>query len=292
MTVIQTVGVIGAGQMGGGIAQVSAATGFNVKVYDAFENARETCKGVMTQSLQKFAENGKLTGSVEDVLARISFENDMSSLSEADIVIEAAPENLDLKHKLFTALTPHLNSRALIASNTSSISIARLATFTDRPERFMGMHFFNPVPLMPLVELIRGVATHEDTVTSIRGLSKALGKDCIIAEDQPGFAVNRVLCPMINEAIQVVYEGISTVEDMDKAMKLGTNHPMGPLTLADFIGLDTILSVLDVLYTGFRDSKFRASPLLVKYVEAGWLGRKTGRGFYDYSGDKPVPTHS
>jgi len=223
-------------------------------------------------------------------MARISTGTDYALFGDCDLVIEAATENEDVKRAIFKQLVPHLNDEALIATNTSSISITRLASTTDRPERFIGMHFMNPVPVMKLVEIIRGIATDENTFESVRVLAEKLGKTSATSEDFPAFIVNRILLPMINEAVYTLYEGVGTVEAIDTAMKLGANHPMGPLELADFIGLDTCLAIMNVLYDGLADSKYRPCPLLVKYVEAGWLGRKVGRGFYDYSTDTPVPT--
>jgi 3-hydroxybutyryl-CoA dehydrogenase len=223
-------------------------------------------------------------------LGRIATGTDYAAFGDCDMVIEAATENEAIKHKIFATLTPHLRSDALIASNTSSISITRLATATDRPQKFIGMHFFNPVPMMKLVEIIRGMATDEATFAATAALAKRLGKIAAVAVDSPAFIVNRVLCPMLNEAIFALFEGVGTVESIDAGLKLGANHPMGPLELCDFVGLDTLLAVMRVLYEGFNDSKYRPCPLLVKYVEAGWLGRKSGRGFYDYSQNPPVPT--
>lgn len=288
---ISKIGIIGAGQMGNGIAQVIALAGYNVAINDlkkeAYERALETIDANMGRQIAK--------GMIKDderakALARISFAPTLEAFSDCDLVIEAATEDEDLKHKIFAALCPHLKPTAMLASNTSSISITRLAATTDRPEDFIGMHFMNPVPRMELVELIRGIATEDETFATAKAFIESLGKTTAVAEDFPAFIVNRILLPMINEAVYTLYEGVGTVEAIDKAMKLGAHHPMGPLELADFIGLDTCLAVMQVLYEGLSDSKYRPCPLLVKYVEAGWLGRKTKRGFYDYRGEKPVPT--
>ena len=288
---INKVGIIGAGQMGSGIAQVVATSGYTVALNDlkkeSFERGLESidvsmgrlvAKSVMTEEERALA------------LGRISYAPTMESFFDCDLVIEAATEDEPLKHKIFIALCPYLKPTALLASNTSSISITRLAATTDRPEDFIGMHFMNPVPRMELVELIRGIATEDETFATAKAFVESLGKKTAVAEDFPAFIVNRILLPMINEAVYTLYEGVGTVEAIDKALKLGAHHPMGPLELADFIGLDTCLSVMQVLYEGLSDSKYRPCPLLVKYVEAGWLGRKSKRGFYDYRGEKPVPT--
>ncbi|MEQ1718744.1 MAG: 3-hydroxybutyryl-CoA dehydrogenase [Hyphomicrobium sp.] len=288
---ITKVGIIGAGQMGNGIAHVVALGGYKVVMSDlkreAYDRAMETVRANMTRQVAKgvLKEEDK-----EKALTLISYAPAFDAFSDCDLVIEAATEDEDTKHKIFAALGPHLKPTALLASNTSSISITRLAAATDRPEDFIGMHFMNPVPLMELVELIRGIATEDETFATARAFVESLGKKTAVSEDFPAFIVNRILLPMINEAVYTLYEGVGTVEAIDKAMKLGAHHPMGPLELADFIGLDTCLSVMQVLYEGLSDSKYRPCPLLVKYVEAGWLGRKTKRGFYDYRGDKPVPT--
>jgi 3-hydroxybutyryl-CoA dehydrogenase len=288
---ISKIGIIGAGQMGNGIAHVIALAGYSVAINDlkkeAYERALETIDANMARQIAK--------GTIKDdervkALARISFAPTFEAFSDCDLVIEAATEDEELKHKIFAALCPHLKPTAMLASNTSSISITRLAATTDRPEDFIGMHFMNPVPRMELVELIRGIATEDETFATAKAFIESLGKTTAVAEDFPAFIVNRILLPMINEAVYTLYEGVGTVEAIDKAMKLGAHHPMGPLELADFIGLDTCLSVMQVLYEGLSDSKYRPCPLLVKYVEAGWLGRKTKRGFYDYRGEKPVPT--
>ena len=288
---IKKVGIIGAGQMGNGIAHVCALAGYDVLLHDVNAErikaglatingnmARQITKGLITEEARKTA------------LAHIAAAEKMQLLVDCDLVIESATEKEEVKRKIFTELSPHLKPEAVVATNTSSISITRLAATTDRPERFIGIHFMNPVPLMELVELVRGIATNNETFELAKDFVKKLGKTYAVAEDFPAFMVNRILLPMINEAIYTLYEGVGSVEGIDTAMKLGAHHPMGPLELADFIGLDTCLSVMQVLYEGLADSKYRPCPLLVKYVEAGWLGRKAGRGFYDYRGEKPVPT--
>jgi 3-hydroxybutyryl-CoA dehydrogenase len=288
---IRKVGVIGAGQMGSGIAHVCALADFSVLLNDLSPDrikeglatingnmARQVGKKVITEDARKAA------------LARIAGAETLDALNDCDLVIETATEKEDVKRKIFSALCPLLKPEALLATNTSSISITKLAASTDRPEKFIGIHFMNPVPLMELVELIRGIATGDQTFEICKGFVSKLGKTIAVAEDFPAFIVNRILLPMINEAIYTLYEGVGNVEAIDTAMKLGAHHPMGPLELADFIGLDTCLSVMQVLHEGLADSKYRPCPLLVKYVEAGWLGRKTQRGFYDYRGEKPVPT--
>ena len=288
---IVKVGIIGAGQMGNGIAHVASLAGYKVAINDikkdAYNRAIETIETNMTRQI---AKGGLKEQDRERALARISYAPSLEDFGDCDLVIEAATENEETKHKIFAALCPHLKPTAILASNTSSISITRLAATTDRPEDFIGMHFMNPVPRMELVELIRGIATEDETFATAKTFVESLGKQTAIAEDFPAFIVNRILLPMINEAVYTLYEGVGTVEAIDKAMRLGAHHPMGPLELADFIGLDTCLSVMQVLYEGLSDSKYRPCPLLVKYVEAGWLGRKTKRGFYDYRGEKPVPT--
>lgn len=288
---LQSVGVIGSGQMGRGIAQVCALAHVDVRLYDAQAEIAHAAKKKIAKSLEAAVTKAKLTSEKkQDALARISVVSALTDFTSCDMVIEAVTEDEDVKREVFKELCPHLPPQIILCSNTSSISITRLASATDRPERFMGMHFMNPVPIMPLVELIRGIATENETFTLVEKLVCQLGKTSIVAEDFPAFVVNRILLPMINEAVYTLYEGVGTVTAVDQAMKLGARHPMGPLELADFIGLDTCLSIMHVLYDGLADSKYRPCPLLVKYVEAGWLGRKTGRGFYDYRGDTPVPS--
>ncbi|MGQ2968518.1 3-hydroxybutyryl-CoA dehydrogenase [Rhizobium sp. TH135] len=288
---ISNVGVVGAGQMGCGIAQVSAAAGYKVTIYDLSKERIEAGLATINGNLARQVTNGKITDDQrKEALALISGSSDVNDLAAADLVIEAATEDESVKRKIFAALCPVLKPEALIATNTSSLSITRLASATDRPERFMGIHFMNPVPVMKLVELVRGIATDETTFKTAKEFVSSLDKTITVAEDFPAFIVNRILLPMINEAIYTLYEGVGSVEAIDTAMKLGANHPMGPLQLADFIGLDTCLSIMQVLHEGLSDSKYRPCPLLVKYVEAGWLGRKSGRGFYDYRGEVPVPT--
>jgi 3-hydroxybutyryl-CoA dehydrogenase len=288
---IRTIGVIGAGQMGGGIAHVCALAGYDVRLADVEAKAIEQALGIIDRNLARQVSRGRISESEKaTALKRIKTGTQYDMFGDCDVVIEAATEKEDIKREIFKKLVPRLKSSAIVASNTSSISITRLAAATDRPGRFIGMHFMNPVPVMTLVELIRGIATDEATFQVIRELAVKLGKTPVAAEDFPAFIVNRILLPMINEAVYTLYEGVGTVEAIDTAMRLGANHPMGPLELADFIGLDVCLSVMQVLYEGLADSKYRPCPLLVKYVEAGWLGRKAGRGFYDYRGEKPVPT--
>jgi 3-hydroxybutyryl-CoA dehydrogenase len=288
---IRRIGVIGAGQMGGGIAQVAAQAGYEVFLSDVSRQALDAAIGRIDYFLGRQVQKSALSESDKaGALARIKTGEGMDLFTDCDLVVEAATENEELKRKIFAGLLPSLKPGAIIASNTSSISITRLAAVTDRPERFIGMHFMNPVPAMKLIEIIRGIATEDDTYQAIRGVAEKLGKIPVTAEDFPAFIVNRILLPMINEAVYTLYEGVGTVESIDNAMKLGANHPMGPLALADFIGLDTCLSIMQVLYEGLADSKYRPCPLLVKYVEAGWLGRKVKRGFYDYRGETPVPT--
>ena len=288
---VKTVGIIGAGQMGNGIAHVVALAGYTVALNDLKREAVEKARCVIERNMARQVSRGVITDAeMRSALQRIAVAPDLDAIGEADLVIEAAVEDEAIKRKIFLELCPKLKKSAILATNTSSISITRLASVTDRPEHFIGMHFMNPVPMMQLVELIRGIATEDDTFGQAKGFIESLGKIIAVSEDFPAFIVNRILLPMINEAVYTLYEGVGTVEAIDKAMRLGANHPMGPLELADFIGLDTCLSVMQVLYEGLADSKYRPCPLLVKYVEAGWLGRKTQRGFYDYRGEKPVPT--
>jgi 3-hydroxybutyryl-CoA dehydrogenase len=288
---IKTVGLIGAGQMGTGIAHVVALAGYKIAVNDLKKEAYDQSVALIERNMTRQVNKGLLKeADVKAALKRISFAPNFEALASCDIVIEAATEEEAIKRRIFQELCPKLGPATMLATNTSSISITRLASTTDRADRFIGMHFMNPVPLMQLVELIRGIATEDETFHASRKFVETLGKTIAVSEDFPAFIVNRILLPMINEAVYTLYEGVGTVEGIDKAMKLGAHHPMGPLELADFIGLDTCLSVMQVLYEGLSDSKYRPCPLLVKYVEAGWLGRKTQRGFYDYRGDKPVPT--
>jgi 3-hydroxybutyryl-CoA dehydrogenase len=288
---IRTIGVIGAGQMGNGIAHVAALKGYSVKLVDVDTDQVEKAKETISQNMSRQLKRGVISEAEREAgLKRIATGQNYDLFEDCDIVIEAATENEEIKRDILKKLCPMLKPAAMIASNTSSISITRLAAATDRPARFMGMHFMNPVPVMQLVELIRGLATDDETFASVKDLAEKLGKTVAMAEDFPAFIVNRILLPMINEAVYTLYEGVGSVEAIDTAMRLGANHPMGPLELADFIGLDTCLSVMQVLYEGLADSKYRPCPLLVKYVEAGWLGRKSQRGFYDYSGEKPTPT--
>ncbi|HUE19101.1 MAG TPA: 3-hydroxybutyryl-CoA dehydrogenase [Stellaceae bacterium] len=288
---IKTIGIIGAGQMGAGIAHVAALAGYEVRMGDVDAKALERSLAAIDKNIARQVARGKTTEADKAAaLKRIKTGTGYDLFKDCDFVIEAAVEKEDIKRAIFKQLVPHLKATAIVASNTSSISITRLAASTDRPTRFIGMHFMNPVPVMTLVELIRGIATDEPTFVAVRELAVKLGKTPVAAEDFPAFIVNRILLPMINEAVYTLYEGVGSVEAIDTAMKLGANHPMGPLELADFIGLDTCLSIMQVLHEGLADSKYRPCPLLVKYVEAGWLGRKTQRGFYDYRGEKPVPT--
>ena len=288
---IKKVGVIGAGQMGNGIAHVISLAGYDVALNDLKKEAVDRALGTIGKNMSRQVSKGAINeADMSTALKRISYAPDYEAFADCDLVIEAATEEESIKRRIFIDLCPKLKPDAILASNTSSISITRLASTTDRPERFIGMHFMNPVPLMELVELIRGIATEDDTFATARHFVESLGKTTAVAEDFPAFIVNRILLPMINEAVYTLYEGVGTVDAIDKALKLGAHHPMGPLELADFIGLDVCLSVMQVLYEGLSDSKYRPCPLLVKYVEAGWLGRKTQRGFYDYRGDTPVPT--
>ena len=291
MARIAKVGIIGAGQMGGGIAHVAALAGYDVLLHDLSPDRIEAGIATISGNMARQVHSGKLEDGIRSAaLGRISPAVELSDLAGADLVIEAATEEESVKRKIFAQLCPVLNPEALLATNTSSISITRLAAQTDRPERFIGIHFMNPVPVMKLVELVRGIATEDVTFEAAKAFVTSLDKTVTVAEDFPAFIVNRILLPMINEAIYTLYEGVGSVESIDTAMKLGANHPMGPLQLADFIGLDTCLAIMQVLHDGLSDSKYRPCPLLVKYVEAGWLGRKAGRGFYDYRGETPVPT--
>ncbi|THD77267.1 MAG: 3-hydroxybutyryl-CoA dehydrogenase [Phenylobacterium sp.] len=291
MVQIKQVGVIGAGQMGTGIAHVCALGGYDVLLHDVSRERLDAGMETIKRNLSRQVVRGIIDQAAMDAaLGHIKPAAELQSIGKTDLAIEAATEDEEVKKTIFKALQPHLADKTLLASNTSSISITRLASVTDRPERFIGLHFMNPAPLMKLVEIIRGIATDAPTYETAVEFTKSLGKTTANAEDFPAFIVNRILVPMINEAIYTLYEGVGTVEAIDTAMRLGANHPMGPLELGDFIGLDTVLSIMNVLYDGLSDSKYRPCPLLVKYVEAGWLGRKAGRGFYDYRGETPVPT--
>jgi 3-hydroxybutyryl-CoA dehydrogenase len=288
---IRRVGVIGAGQMGNGIAHVCALAGYDVVLTDVKPEALKKALDTINKNMDRQVKRSVLSEQERDAaIGRIKTSTSVADLKDCDIVIEAATENEQVKRDILKSLAGLLRKNAIIASNTSSISITRLAAATERPEKFIGMHFMNPVPMMELIELIRGLATDEPTFQVVKTMSQRLGKTVAMAEDFPAFIVNRILLPMINEAVYTLYEGVGTVEAIDTAMRLGAHHPMGPLELADFIGLDVCLAVMQVLYDGLADSKYRPCPLLVKYVEAGWLGRKSKRGFYDYTGEKPIPT--
>jgi 3-hydroxybutyryl-CoA dehydrogenase len=288
---IRTVGVVGAGQMGNGIAHVFALAGYEVTMHDISADALTRALATIGKNLDRQVARGKITEADKAAsLGRIGTTTTLTDLGPSDLIIEAATERETVKTAIFEDLQPHLKPETILASNTSSISITRLASRTDRPEKFMGVHFMNPVPVMQLVELIRGIATDEATYATLHAVVKRLGKTAASAEDFPAFIVNRILMPMINEAVYTLYEGVGSVKSIDESLKLGANHPMGPLELADFIGLDTCLAIMNVLHDGLADTKYRPCPLLTKYVEAGWLGRKTQRGFYDYRGETPVPT--
>ncbi|MFY0692798.1 MAG: 3-hydroxybutyryl-CoA dehydrogenase [Paracoccaceae bacterium] len=288
---IQKVGVVGAGQMGNGIAHVLALAGYDVLLNDVSQEALDAALKTIDANMERQASRGKITTDQHhEALGRIKTDLNLPSLGATDLVIEAATERETVKTAIFEDLVPHLQPHTILTSNTSSISITRLASRTDRPEKFMGFHFMNPVPVMQLVELIRGIATDDEAYKACRTVVDNLNKTAASAEDFPGFIVNRILMPMINEAVYTLYEGVGSVSSIDSSMKLGANHPMGPLELADFIGLDTCLAIMNVLHDGLADTKYRPCPLLTKYVEAGWLGRKTQRGFYDYRQDPPVPT--
>ncbi|TBX15489.1 3-hydroxybutyryl-CoA dehydrogenase [Nioella sediminis] len=288
---IQKIGIVGAGQMGNGIAHVCALAGYDVVMNDVSQDSLDKAMALIDRNIERQVSRGKV--SAEDkaaALGRISTTLKLTDLGPSDLIIEAATERETVKQAIFEDLLPHLKPDTILTSNTSSISITRLASRTDRPEKFMGFHFMNPVPVMQLVELIRGIATDEETFVACKAVVDKLGKTAATAEDFPAFIVNRILMPMINEAVYTLYEGVGNVKSIDESMKLGANHPMGPLELADFIGLDTCLAIMNVLHDGLADTKYRPCPLLTKYVEAGWLGRKTQRGFYDYRGETPVPT--
>ncbi|MGC1495861.1 MAG: 3-hydroxybutyryl-CoA dehydrogenase [Sulfitobacter sp.] len=288
---IETVGIVGAGQMGNGIAHVMALAGYDVLLNDVSAESLEKAMEIMAGNMDRQVSREKITSADRDAaMARIRTTQTLSELGQCDLIIESATERETVKQAIFEDLLPHLKPDTILTSNTSSISITRLASRTDRPEKFMGFHFMNPVPVMQLVELIRGIATDEPTFTACKGVVDRLNKTAASSEDFPAFIVNRILMPMINEAVYTLYEGVGNVKSIDDSMKLGANHPMGPLELADFIGLDTCLAIMNVLHDGLADTKYRPCPLLTKYVEAGWLGRKTQRGFYDYRGDTPVPT--
>jgi 3-hydroxybutyryl-CoA dehydrogenase len=288
---IQSIGVVGAGQMGNGIAHVMALAGFDVIITDISQDALDAAIANISKNIDRQVSRGKLSQDEKDAaMARIRTTLTLTDIGPSDLIIEAATERETVKQAIFEDLLPHLLPHTILTSNTSSISITRLASRTDRPEKFMGFHFMNPVPVMQLVELIRGIATNEDTYNACLKVVEKIGKTAASAEDFPAFIVNRILMPMINEAVYTLYEGVGNVRSIDESMKLGANHPMGPLELADFIGLDTCLAIMNVLHDGLADTKYRPCPLLTKYVEAGWLGRKTQRGFYDYRGEVPVPT--
>jgi len=288
---ISKIGVVGAGQMGNGIAHVMALAGYEVRLSDVSPEALDKAMTLIAANMDRQVSRGKIAQEDRDgALSRISSTLDIAEIGQTDLVIEAATEQETVKQKIFDSLAPHLLPHTILTSNTSSISITRLASRTDRPEKFLGFHFMNPVPVMQLVELIRGIATDQETYQACMKVVENLGKTAASAEDFPAFIVNRILVPMINEAVYTLYEGVGNVRSIDMAMKLGANHPMGPLELADFIGLDTCLAIMNVLHDGLADTKYRPCPLLTKYVEAGWLGRKTKRGFYDYRGEEPVPT--
>ncbi|WP_119306454.1 3-hydroxybutyryl-CoA dehydrogenase [Cohaesibacter haloalkalitolerans] len=291
MSEIKKVGIIGAGQMGSGIAHVCGLSGYDVLLNDINQERLDLAIAEIAGNLDRQIAKGRISeGQKQAALSRITPTLDLQTMSDVDLVIEAVTEHEETKRKVLSAVTPFLKPEALIASNSSSYSITRLAAATDRAEQFIGMHFMRPVPVMKLIELVRGIATDEKTFRESERFVESLGKTVAVSEDFPAFMVNRILLPMINEAIYTLYEGVGTVDAIDTAMRLGANHPMGPLELADFIGLDTCLSIMQVLYDGLADSKYRPCPLLVKYVEAGWLGRKTHRGFYDYRGEVPIPT--
>lgn len=288
---IARIGIVGAGQMGNGIAHVMALAGYEVLLNDISAEALEAAVARIDKNIERQVSKGSISaGDKAAAMARIVTTVNLPELGQSDLVIEAATEREEIKHKIFATLLPHLEDHTILTSNTSSISITRLAAATDRPERFMGFHFMNPVPIMQLVELIRGIATDQPTYEACLGVVERLNKTAASAEDFPAFIVNRILMPMINEAVYTLYEGVGSVSSIDQSLKLGANHPMGPLELADFIGLDTCLAIMNVLHDGLADTKYRPCPLLTKYVEAGWLGRKAKRGFYDYRGDVPVPT--
>ena len=288
---ISSIGVVGAGQMGNGIAHVCALAGYDVVMTDISADALDKAVALIDRNIARQVGRGKVSeAEIADAMARIRTTTTLAELGQTDLIIEAATERETVKQAIFEDLLPHLKPETILTSNTSSISITRLASRTDRPEKFMGFHFMNPVPVMQLVELIRGIATDEETFAACKAVVDRLGKTAATAEDFPAFIVNRILMPMINEAVYTLYEGVGNVTSIDMAMKLGTNHPMGPLELADFIGLDTCLAIMNVLHDGLADTKYRPCPLLTKYVEAGWLGCKTQRGFYDYRGEVPVPT--